>query len=416
MKILIFHQFYTRLNEPGISRFNLFAKHWQKEGVETKVIVGMINYQTGRKKEEYKRKVFIKEKDGEIEIIRVFDSAIGYRTFLGRILSYVSFLFFSFWAGLFSAKPDIIIVSSPPIFLGIVGYLLSISKRVPFVLELRDLWPDEAIELGYVENKFIIQVSYLIEKFLYGLAELIVVNSPGFKEFLIEEKRINTDKIGVVSNPVDFDGTVARKKKEVELFREALGWKNKFVVLYSGSHSFVYDFSPLIETAKKLESNKNILFVLIGDGRQKPALIKKINQEKIKNVRFLDTVPKNKVGYFIEASDVCVALLKKMRLLKYVYASKLFDYMAHQKPIILAMEGVSVDLVCQKAKCGICIEPANAVSFQKAIIEFYNNNSKLKKLGENGYKFAKNNFSSEILAEQYLKLLKPIIIPKRKSD
>ncbi len=411
MKILIFHQFYTRLNEPGISRFNLFARHWKNVSVE--VISGMINYQTGKKKNEYNGKLLIEEKEGEILIKRVFSSSVGYQTFLGRVFSYITFMFFSLIAGLFSAKPNIIIASSPPIFLGIVGYFISVLKGVPFVLELRDLWPDEVIELGYVKNKFFIKISYLIEKFLYSRSELIVVNSPGFKEFLIKEKNINDNKIGVVSNPVDFDLVASKeRKKGVELIKEGVGWKNKFVVLYSGAHSFVYDFNPLIETAKNLEDNKDILFVLIGDGRQKPELVKRVNKENIKNIIFMDTVPKDKIGYLISAADVCMASLRKARLLKYVYASKLFDYMSYKKPIILAMEGVSADLVCEEAKCGICVESGNTESFQKAVVELYNNSSKAKKLGESGYKFAKDNFSSEILAEKYLKLLKPIVIPE----
>lgn len=412
MNILVFHQFYTRLNEPGISRFNLFAEHWQKEGVKTKVIAGMINYQTGKKKEEYKRKLFIKEKDGNVSILRVFDSALGYRTFSGRIFSYLSFLFFSFWAGIFSPKPDAIIVSSPPIFLGFVGYIVGIFKHAPFVLELRDLWPDEIIELGYVKNKLIIKISYLIENFFYQKAKLIIVNSPGFKEFLIKEKNVSEEKIGVVSNPVNFDledknaGQLKKLKKEFD-------WEGKFIVLYAGSHSFVYDFNSLIEAAKNLQNKKKILFVLIGDGRQKSDLIEKVKKENIRNVKFLASVPKNKVFGYIAAADVGVASLSSMKLLKYVYATKIFDYMAAKKPVILAMEGVSADLVCREAKCGLCVRPGDAKALKNAISEFHSKCEEIKGMGESGYQFAKKNFSAEILAEKYLDLLKPIIVPKR---
>lgn len=415
MNILIFHQFYTRLNEPGISRFNLFAKYWQKEGVKIKVIAGMINYQTGKKREEYKRKLFVKEKDGNVSVLRVFDLALGYRTFIGRIFSYLSFLFFSFWAGVFSSKPDMIIVSSPPIFLAFVGYIVSIFKRAPFVLELRDLWPDEIIELGYVKNSLIIKISYLIEKFFYRKAKLIIVNSPGFKEFLIKKKNISEEKIGVVPNPASFDSKL-RDAGQLKELKEEFGWQGKFVVLYAGNHSFVYDFNPLIEAAKNLQNKKDILFVLIGDGRQKPDLIKRVKKENIKNVRFLAPVAKDKVFDYIVAADVGVASLSSMKLLKYVYATKIFDYMAAKKPIVLAMEGVSADLVCREAKCGLCVKPGDAKALENALLEFHSKCEEIKGMGENGYQFVKNNFSAEILAKKYLDLLKPIIIPKRKSD
>ncbi len=409
MKILIFHQFYTRLDEPGISRFNLFAKYWQGDGVGTKIIAGMINYQTGKKKEEHKGKFFAREKDGGISVLRVFDSALGYRTFIGRIFSYFSFLFFSFWAGLFLSRPDIIIISSPPLFLGFVAYLISVFKRTKFVLELRDLWPDEVIELGYVKNPLLIKISYAIEKFLYGRADFIVVNSPGFKEFLMKEKNISEEKIGVIPNPAIFD----LKLKSAGQLKKEFGWQDKFVILYAGAHSFVYDFNPLIEAAKNLQNKKDILFVLIGDGRQKPALVERVKKENIKNVRFLPAMAKNKVFDYIAAADVGVAPLSSMKLLKYVYATKIFDYMAAKKPVILAMEGVSADLVCREAKCGLCVSPGDAKAMESALLEFYSKCSEIKGMGENGYQFAKSNFSAEKLAEQYLRLLKPIIVPKR---
>ena len=412
MNILIFHQFYTRLNEPGILRFNLFAEHWRKEGVKIKVIAGMINYQTGKKREEYKRKLFVKEKDGNVSVLRVFDSSLGYRTFIGRIFSYLSFLFFSFWAGVFSPKPDMIIVSSPPIFLAFVGYIVSIFKVAPFVLELRDLWPDEVIELGYVKNKLIIKISYLIEKFFYRKAKFIIVNSPGFKEFLMKEKNIAEEKIGVVPNPANFD-LKQRNATQLKGLKKEFSWEGKFVVLYAGSHSFVYNFNPLIEAAKNLQNKKDILFVLIGDGRQKPVLMERVKKENIKNVQFLAPVAKDKVFDYIAAADVGIAPLSSMKLLKYVYVTKIFDYMAAKKPVILVMEGVSADLVCREAKCGLCISPGDAKALESALLEFHSKCEEIKGIGENGYQFAKNNFSADILAKRYLELLKPIIVPKR---
>ena len=129
MRILIFEQRYTPPTEPGIARFGMFSKYWAHEGHKVTIISGMVNYISGRKPEEYQGRLFVKEKESEnVNVIRVFDSFPGYRTFLGRLLSYFVFIKFAFWAALFVRKPDIIVASSPPIFVGILGYVISAHR------------------------------------------------------------------------------------------------------------------------------------------------------------------------------------------------------------------------------------------------------------------------------------------------
>lgn len=407
MNILIIYQFHISPKAAGITRFSQFAKYWSSSGHKVKIIAGMVNYLTGKKPKEYQWKLFFKEYEGEnIEVIRVFTSVFGYRTFLGRLASYFSFIKSSFIAGLFS-KADIIIVVSPPIFIGIVGYLLSLIKRKPFIFEIRDLWPDEAIEMGIIKNKLIIKLSHWLERFLYKKAKIIVGVTPAFGEFLTKEKNIPKEKISVIENPADLN--LLKPKDKNNWVREKFNWQNKFIVLYIGAHSMVYNFNPIIETAKNLKENKDILFVFVGDGKQKPILTEKVKKENLDNVQFLDPVSKEQIGDFINASDVCVATLKKMNLLQYIYPAKLFDYMACGKSIILAMEGVSKKLVCEQAKCGICVEPENAKEFEKALKELYNNQDKIKLLGNNGYEYVRQNFSDKILAEKYQEIFKKLL-------
>lgn len=408
MNILIIYQFHVRPDDAGITRFSQFAYYWANSGHKVKIIAGMVNYLSGQKLEQYRRKLFVKEQeDKNIEVLRTFTSVLGYRTFLGRLLSYFSFLISSLIGGIFS-KADIVIVASPPIFIGIVGYLVSLFKRIPFVFEIRDLWPDEAIELGIIKNKLIIELSHWLEKFLYKKAKIIVGVTPGFKEFLIKEKKVSKEKIEVIPNAADLN--LLKPASRDNWVRQKFNWQNKFIVLYIGAHSMVYNFNPIMETAKSLKNNSpDILFVFVGDGKQKAKLIQKVKEENLTNIQFLNPVPKKQIGDFINASDVCVATLKKINLLKYVYPAKLFDYMACAKPIILAMNGVSKDLVCNGARCGICIEPENSMEFEKALKELYNNPSKMELLGKNGYKFVKQNFSDKVLAQKYERILLKIL-------
>jgi len=409
MKILVFEQRYTRQDEAGIARFNLLSRYWDRAGHKVTIISGMVNYVSGEKPAKYRGKLFVKENESEnVTVVRAFDSAFGYRTFLGRLMSYFTFMCSAFWAGIFVGKPDVIIASSPPIFVGPAAYAVSFFRRVPFVFEVRDLWPDVAVKLGFLKSKLLIRLSYALERFLYARTRFIVVNSPGLKEFLIKEKKMSGQKIGVVPNPIDFDLTNTSQNPSV---REEMGWNDRFVVIYSGALSAVYDFDTLFEAAKKLSKKPTFLFALVGDGRQRSFLEKRIRSENISNISLLPPVSKSRVANLISAADVCIAPLKDMRLLRYVYATKLFDYMAAKKPIVLAMEGTSADLVCKEARCGICISPGDRDGLEKAILELFNSPSRRQALGKNGYYFAQENFSASILASRYLDLLKPIIIP-----
>jgi len=410
MNILVFEQRYTSPSEPGIGRFGLFARDWAKENNKITIISGMVNYISGLQPEKYRGKIFAKERESEnITVIRVFDSLPGYRTFLGRLLSYFVFMKLAFWAGIFGKKADVVIASSPPIFVGFIGYIVSVFKRASFVFEVRDLWPDVTVELGFLKNKILIKMSRILEKFIYRRAVKIIVNSPGLKNFLITEKKLDERKIEVIINPVNIKPDTIH---EPELLRERFGWKNKFVVIYTGAMSAVYDLNSFLDVAKGFSDHPEFLFVLMGDGRQRTDLENRIRKENIGNVSFLPPVSKKEVSNFILASDVCAVPLGSMRFLKYVYATKIFDYMSGGKPIVLMMDGVSADLVCKEAQCGICVVPGDKEGFKNAILELFNNEEMREKLGENGYYFAKINFSAKKLSKEYLDIIKKVASSK----
>src|SRR3989344_166685 len=189
MRILIFEQRYTSPKEAGIGRFYYLAEEWARAGHEIIIVAGMINYISGKKIDKYKRKLLVKEKEADnFYILRVFDSSIGYRNFLGRLWSYISYLISAFFAGIF-CPADVVIASSPPIFVGFLGWLASFLKGSRFIFEVRDLWPDEPIELGFLKNKILIDFSLRLEKFLYRRSAAIVANSPGIKEYISRVKK-----------------------------------------------------------------------------------------------------------------------------------------------------------------------------------------------------------------------------------
>jgi glycosyltransferase involved in cell wall biosynthesis len=402
MHILIFHQFYTGSNEPGIARFNLLGKEWVKNGHTVTIIAGAINYITGKKKKGLFGKFWWKERDESgIEVVRVWSTAcgLGYKSFLGRACTYSSFLKSAYIAGLFIKKPDIVIASSPPIFIGLIAYWVSRLKRVPFIFEVRDLWPDELIELGGLKNEFAIRMSYRLEKFLYTRARRLTTNSPGIRRFLMERKDVREEKISVIENPVTID------EEHTSEHIQAM-WRGKVTILYSGNHGRVYDFDVLLDAVSELyEKDNTIQLVLIGDGKQKNRLRARIQKENIPNVILMDPVPKSEIGGYIDAADICVVSIRDLRLIKNVYATKLFEYMAHKKPIILAMEGVSKALIADDAQSGITLPPGDKAGIKRAILELKNNPEKMKKFAANGYKYVQEHVTAPTLAEKYLQCI-----------
>ena len=169
MNILLIHQYYLEDDDHGGSRWNEITKQWVDEGHQVTVIAGMMHYTSSEKRTEYKGKWFVYKKQGAVEVERCHVSESYNANFIGRLWAYFSFVFSSSWAGLFKVKGkfDVIIVTSPPLFVGISGYIISLFKRTPYVFEIRDLWPESAIDTGVVTNKFIIKLAYVLEKFIY---------------------------------------------------------------------------------------------------------------------------------------------------------------------------------------------------------------------------------------------------------
>ena len=410
MKILLLHQYYLEDNDHGGSRWNEITKQWTEEGNDVTVIAGMMHYSSSCKRSEYKGKWFKKKQQGAVNIIRCHVSESYNSSFVGRLWAYFSFVFSSLWAGLFMTKGkyDVIIITSPPLFVGISGYLISLFKRTPFVFEIRDLWPESAIDTGVVTNGLIIKLAYALEAFIYKKATLINVLTPAFRQTLIEKKKVNPDKIIFIPNAADF--TLSDKIVEnfdTAIFRKEHDLEGKFVITYVGAHGVANHLEQIIETGLLL-SDTNVLFLLIGDGMEKKRLMALATEKKAVNVRFLDPVPKAEVFKYILASDMGASVLKNVDTFKTVYSNKTFDYMSCKRPILMAIDGVSKELV-EDAKAGVFVEPENPEDFAKKIRMYLNDPVQVIVQGENGYKFAKANFDRTILAKKYIESMRELM-------
>jgi glycosyltransferase involved in cell wall biosynthesis len=411
MRILLIHQYFLEKNDSGGSRFNEMTRVWSEQGVDITVLAGMIHANADGKAEKYKGKYFVKDKyDEHIEVIRCHVSESYNVNFIGRLWGYFSFVLYSLWAGIFKTKGkyDLILVTSPPLFVGITAFLLSKVKRIPYVFEIRDLWPESAIDTGVVTNKLIIKISYWLEAFVYRHARLINVLTPAFREALLTKKNVPASKIIYIPNAADFSLTEELLKTfDAKVFRKELNIpEDTLLITYVGAHGVANHLIQLVEVAEQIK-DKPVVFLLIGDGMQKKILKEEVAKRGLTNIRFIDPVPKKEVFKYILASDLGASVLKKVDTFKTVYSNKTFDYMACKKPILMAIDGVSRKLV-EDAKAGVYVEPENTADYIEKINFYLNNRNELAKQGLSGYEFALTSFDREKLAAEYLNHLKSL--------
>lgn len=409
MRILLLHQYFLEDDDHGGSRWNEMAKQCVTEGHEVTVLAGMMHYNSSSKRDEYKGKWFKTKKQGDIDVIRCHVSESYNSNFLGRLWGYFSFVFSSLWAGVFKAKGkyDVVLVTSPPLFIGISGLIISKIKRLPYVFEIRDLWPESAIDTGVVKNKLIINLAYYLEKVLYRNAQLINVLTPAFKKTLIEKKNVSENKVIFIPNASDFSLSekVLNNFDRTE-FRKHHNLNEKFVITYVGAHGVANCLGQLLDAAKLL-TDTNVVFQLIGDGMEKKSLVQRVKDENISNVKFVDPVPKAKVFEYIIASEMGASVLKRVDTFKTIYSNKTFDYMSCKTPILMAIDGVSRELL-EESDSGIYVEPENAEDIAEGIREYLKNPERRKQQGANGYAFAMSNFDRQKLGDKYISELKKL--------
>lgn len=411
MKILLIHQYFLEEDDGGGSRFNEMARYWSEQGHEITVLAGMMHANATEKRTEYKGRYFVRKQHGKVEVIRCHVSESYNRSFLGRLWGYFSFVFSSIYGGIFKVKGqfDVILVTSPPLFVGITAFILSKLKRRPFVFEVRDLWPESAIDTGVLTNNAIIKLAYWFERFIYKRASLINVLTPAFREKLIQEKSVPKDKVIFIPNAADFSlAEEVLSDFDRDSFREKMGWEDKTVITYVGAHGVANHLIQLIDTAALLQGHSNAHFVLIGDGMQKVMLKETAEERGLTNIQFVDPVPKREVFRYIAASDLGTSVLKKVDTFKTIYSNKTFDYMSCKRPILMVIDGVSRNLV-EEAGCGTFAEPENAEDIAAKVISYANMQENEKnRQGEAGYQYAKVHFDRSKLADQYMAALKKI--------
>ena len=412
MKILYVSQYFPPEMGAPAARVSELARHWVHSGHEVNVLTGFPNHPTGVVPPDYRaklRRVICREQFDGVSVIRTWLLPLPNRKTHERILNYGSFCLSSCLTGTFMARPDVIIATSPQLLVGLTGWWLGLAKRVPFILEVRDLWPESLSAVGVKgETSTLTRSLGRLAKFLYRSCSHVVVVSPAFKEQLVQKWNVNPEKISVVENGVesDFfssDGHSDIKESEPE-------FRGKFVVSYVGTLGNACGLGVALDAAAQLQTIlPDVLFLFVGEGAEKEQLVSLAQRQGLRNVRFLPQQSRDKIPALIQASDLCLVLLKKADVFKTVIPTKMLESMACARPVILGVDGQAREIL-EKARGGIFIEPENATALVAAIIRLYQDPGLRQVLGCNGRRYIAGHLSRERLATVYSNVLEKLVL------
>lgn len=392
MHILLIHQAFVTVNEPGGTRHHELARALAQQGHQVSIIASPISYLTGKTASKIKKEV----DEYGVTIYRTYTYPALHRSFFHRLISFFSFMFSSFFRAIQIRNVDLVWGTSPPIFQGFTAWLVARLKGIPFVFEVRDLWPAFAIAVGVLKNPLIIRLSKWLERFLYRHADMVIVNSPGYIEHV---RQRGAKQVVLIPNGVDTG--MFPQEEDGRTFRAQNHLEGKFLVFYTGAHGMSNDLTVVIEAASLCRQNENIHFVLLGDGKEKEALMQLAAEKELKNISFFPPVEKTEMNRALRAADCCIAILKPVEMYKTTYPNKVFDYMAAGKAVILAIDGV-IRQVVEDAKCGIFVQPGDAAAMAQTVQQLYHSPDVCKKMGIHGRVYVEDHYDRQKTAQQLL--------------
>ena len=399
MHILLIHQAFVGLDEAGGTRHIEMAHQLASHGHKVTIITGTTSYLTGVKRQPGLGWKLIRQTEPGITVIHTWSYAALHKGFLHRLVSFFSFMMSSFLAGLQVRCVDVVWGTSPPIFQAFSAWLLSFLKRRPFLFEVRDLWPDFAVAMGVLKNPLLIRLSKWLERFLYRHAERVVVNSPGYVQHV---KIHGAREVALVPNGVD--ASMFDPAFDTTALREKYGLTGKFVLMYAGAHGPSNDLGVVVEAAALMQDNPEIQVVLVGDGKDKPALTADVQKRGLKNVTFVGPVAKKEMKEMFSMADACIAILKPIELYKTTYPNKVFDYMAAGRPVLLAIDGV-IRKVVDDAQAGIFVPPGDAHAMAETMRYMTEHQAEMKQMGLSGYQYVKEHFNRTRFTTRFEQLL-----------
>ncbi|MGH7146794.1 MAG: sugar transferase [Nitrospiraceae bacterium] len=418
MDILYVSQYFPpEMGAPSARVYEL-SKHWVKAGHRVTVLTGFPNHPTGIVPAEYRRqmrRLTVRERIDGIEVVRTWLYPAPNRRPLERIMIYSSFCISACLRGVFLSRPNVVIGTSPQLLNGLVGLWISRLKGSPFVFEVRDLWPESLLASGIGrEDSALIRGLERLASFLYRRCDRIVVVTEALRDNLVKQKGLPEGKIDVVENGVEIEEF--RPQEDTHALRRQFGLNGKLVVSYIGTMGYAHGLEVVLEAADKMRGAlPDVVFLLVGEGAEKARLQEMAARLRLDNIRFVDQQPRDRIPAFINMSDICLVLLRRAELFATVLPSKMLEFMACGRPVVLGVDGQARKIL-DEAQAGIYVLPGDPAALTQALLDLHRDSSLRARLGENGRAFIVKHFAREEKALEYLHVLERLIARKAAKD
>jgi glycosyltransferase involved in cell wall biosynthesis len=401
MHILYIHQHFATPEGSTGTRSYEFARRWIKEGHKVTLISG--HYDIGGL--QVNKALYQKQTIEGINVVVVGTKYSNKQSYIRRIISFMSFCLLSIYAGIRTKGVDVIYTTSTPLTVGIPAMVIKLAKRIPFVFEVRDQWPEIPIKLGIIKNKYLIKILLWLEKTIYKSCSWIVALSPGqadgIKKVLSDEKPIT-----VIPNSCDTD--VFRPDIDGSAVRQRRGWGDKLVLLHTGAMGKVNGLKFVIEAAEKLKDHSDIIFVLIGDGNQKSSLESEVTKLGLANVEILSSVPKLELSEFYAAADAGLVIIGNYPIIEHNSANKFFDSLSAGKPVLINYSGWQRKIL-EENEAGFGCDLCNLEQFVEKVLYLNSHRQQAKQMGQNARRVAVEKFDRDRLAKQALGIISRLI-------
>ena len=377
------------------------------------MLTGFPNHPTGVVPPEWKaqlRKLTYRERINGVNVFRTWLWPLPNRKAHERMRNYASFCVSAALRGMTIPRPDVVIASSPQLLVGLSGWWIAFSRQLPFVFEVRDLWPESLTAVGVgQENSLLHHTLAAVAKFLYEHSHRIVVVTPAFKDHLIQRWHVPTEKIAVVENGVEADLFAPRPTAANDKLRQDLALQGRFLVCYIGTMGMAHGLETLLDAADQLQlQDSKTHFLLVGEGAEKERIKSLAKSRGLANVTFLDQQPRERIPAFISASDACLVLLKKTDVFKTVIPTKMLEFMSCARPVILGVDGQARQII-EDAEAGLVIEPENSAALVAAINQLSADRALGASLGQKGRQYILQHFSRGRTAEKYIEVLQRLV-------
>jgi colanic acid biosynthesis glycosyl transferase WcaI len=404
MRILYFSQYFPPEVGATQTRAYEMARGLVRAGHHVTMIAEVPNHPSGIIPSEYQGKLYERVGLDGIDVIRVWVKASPVKTFRSRMAFYLSYMVSATLAGILLARGryDLIYATSPPLFVGGAALMLSLLRRIPLGLEVRDLWPESAIALGELSGRWAIALAEWLERACYRRARYIIVVTQGILDQLLA-RGIQPGKLHLVPNGTNIELFVERTHEAASL-RVKLGLAGRFIAIYAGIHGIAQGLETLIEAARLLHDESDVHFLFVGEGPVKSRVMAMAQAYHLGNVTFHPEVPREQMPVFLSAADVALVPLRDLALFWGARPSKMFDAWACQCPTIVSVGG-EARRVLEEAEAGLAVKPEDASDIARAILALRDEPDLRWQFGVNGRRYVEARYSLQVMAAQLGRIL-----------